>query len=174
MKTAHCSRPLAWSGQALTLFRLASAPFLYRAIATGDAGVAAALLVAAMLSDLGDGALVRRFGRPSAAGAWFDIGADLAVILASYVALAPALGWLPTGAILASFVAFIATSRSRQPRYDPVGRYIGAILMPAALLAAVAPDALLQLWVVSIVVAACGLAVAGRMLPVARGRVARR
>lgn len=170
MKTAHCRRLLGWTGHALTLSRLASAPLLYLSILEGQATVAAWVLVAAMLSDMGDGALVRRFGTPSAAGAWFDVIADLAVIMASYTALVPVLGWLPVGAILATFVVFVATSGDRAPRYDPVGRYIGAILLPAVLLAVAAPDTLVQLWVVPIVVGACAVVVAGRigLLPALR------
>lgn len=163
MNTARLRRLLCWTGHALTLSRLASAPLLYLSILEGQATIAALLLVAAMLSDMGDGALVRRFGTPSPAGAWFDVIADLAVIVASYAALAPVLGWLPVGAIVAAFVVFVATSGHRAPRYDPVGRYIVAILLPAALLAVVAPDTLVQLSVVPVVVGACAVVLAGRI-----------
>lgn len=168
MKSAHFRRLLGWTGHALTLSRLASAPLLYLSILEGQATVAALLLLAAMLSDLGDGALVRRFGTPTAAGAWFDVIADLAVIMASYTALAPVIGWLPVGAILVTFLAFVLTSRDRTPRYDPVGRNIGPVLLSAVLLAVIAPDTLVQLWVVPIVVGVCAVVVAGRIrLPLA-------
>lgn len=163
MKMAHFRRLLGWTGHALTLSRLASAPLLYLSILEGQATVAALLLLAAMLSDMGDGALVRRFGTPSAAGAWFDVIADLAVIMASYTALAPVIGWLPVGAILVTFLAFVLTSRDRAPRYDPVGRNIGPVLLSAVLLAVIAPDTLVQLWVVPIVVGVCAVVVAGRI-----------
>lgn len=156
-------RLLGSAGHALTLSRALSAPLVYQAIVDARMNLAAVLVAAAMLSDSCDGALVRRFGTPSTAGAWFDVVADLAVIVAAYAGLSAVLGWAPTVAILACFVVFVATS-GRAPRYDPVGRYIGAVLLPAALLAVAVPDMLVQLSVVPVVVSACVITMGRRLL----------
>lgn len=99
-----------------------------------------------MLSDAVDGSLVRRFGAPSRAGAYFDATADFAVIVAglgafSYLEIYPA--WLVAMTTLA-FVAFLLSSRLTQAIYDPVGRYIGGILYTAIVATLVLQDVLLQ------------------------------
>jgi phosphatidylglycerophosphate synthase len=118
----------------LTALRLALAPLLFVAIVQGRGDAAMACLVLAMASDAADGPLARRLGVASRAGAWFDVWTDFAVIEAAFVGFAVA-GAGPWGlAVLTalSFALFAGTARMTDAIYDPVGRYIGGILMVAA------------------------------------------
>lgn len=151
--------------QALTGTRAASAPLIFAWIAGGNTGLAGLGVAAAMLTDYIDGPLVRRFGTPSTAGAWFDVWADFLVVVAAFGGLAwadmlPAWPLLP---ICISFALFVATSRRRPTIYDPVGRYIGGILMAAALTLLVVQDFLVQDTVVFTSAIACAITVAGRL-----------
>jgi len=146
----HDMRPVARAGLAtlghcLTVARLVASGWLHALILDGRFATGAVVLVLAMLSDLADGPLVRRYGTPSSAGAWFDILADLALVTACFAGFATAgvLPWWPLWAIGASFVMFAATSKVRL--YDPFGRFIGAQLMLAALGVLLAPDLAAQL-----------------------------
>lgn len=163
--TAMQTRALRFAGKTLTGVRLASAPLIFAAVVGGHAGAAAALVAAAILTDVLDGPLVRRFGTPSTAGAWFDIWADFAVIVAAFAGLAwaglaPAWPLLP---ITASFALFVATARRRPTIYDPVGRYLGGILMGAALLLLTVEDFLVQDTVQLTAAIACIITMAGRV-----------
>lgn len=100
---------LALLPQLLTGTRLLSAPVLWWLVTNFALGAALACLALAMISDAVDGALVRRFGVPSRAGAYFDATADLAVILAAFSAFAW-IGIYPfwlVGLIGLAFLAFV-------------------------------------------------------------------
>jgi phosphatidylglycerophosphate synthase len=119
---------------ALTAFRLALAPLLFLTIVEGRGDAAAVCLVAAMITDAADGPVARRTGVASRAGAWFDVWTDFAVIEAAFAGFAAA-GTGPWGLpvlIALSFALFAGTARMTDAIYDPVGRYIGGILMAAA------------------------------------------
>lgn len=130
----------------LTGMRLLSAPLLWWLVTGFALGAALVCLALAMFSDAIDGALVRRFGVPSRAGAYFDATADLAVIMAAFGAFAW-IGIYPywlVGLISLAFVVFLLTSRLTPSIYDPVGRYIGGVLYAAAFTTLVLPDILAQ------------------------------
>jgi phosphatidylglycerophosphate synthase len=144
-------------GHLLTGARFASAPLIFSWICEGSMNLAAAALGVAMLTDLIDGPLVRRFGRPSKAGAWFDVWADFLVIMSAFAgfAISGILSFWPLVPIGASFVVFIATSALGPTMYDPVGRYIGGILMLGALGVLLAQDIITQQIIEVTVVIAC-------------------
>jgi phosphatidylglycerophosphate synthase len=171
--SAGRNQALALLAQGLTGARAASAPLIFLWIGHGDLGLAAIGVAAALLSDCADGPLVRRFGTPSAAGAWFDAWADFLVIVAAFGGLAAA-GMVPSWPLLPiclSFALFVATSHKRPVLHDPVGRYIGGILMVLALVLLTLPDLLVQetvLWTSAI---ACMITMLGRVAHVLpRGR----
>jgi phosphatidylglycerophosphate synthase len=149
----------------LTGSRFLSAPLIFYWIGAGTIGLAAAGMIAAILTDYLDGPLIRRFGIPSRAGAYFDVWADFAVIVAVYGGLAASgmvAGW-PLVPIGVSFGLFVATSGKRPTIYDPVGRYIGGILMAGGLVLLTFEDFMVQeavLWTMSI---ACGITMIGRV-----------
>jgi CDP-diacylglycerol--glycerol-3-phosphate 3-phosphatidyltransferase/cardiolipin synthase len=157
-RTASAAARSSWLGSLghlLTGMRLASCPFIFGWIIEGRSELAASAMGLAMLTDWIDGSLVRRFGRPSNAGAWFDVWADFLVIMSAFVAFAvdSILSAWPLVWIGGSFFMFIATSGLGPSIYDPLGRYIGGILMAAALAVLLAQDFVIQLsleWTVTI------------------------
>lgn len=118
----------------LTALRLALAPALYLVIVQGQGNAAAVCLALAMITDAADGPLARRVGVASRAGAWFDVWTDFALIEAAFLgfAVAGTGPWSLSVMIALSFALFAATARMTSAIYDPVGRYIGGILMVAA------------------------------------------
>ncbi|MDX2201498.1 MAG: CDP-alcohol phosphatidyltransferase family protein [Hyphomicrobiaceae bacterium] len=139
---------LAVAGHVLTAARVASAAPILTWAGAGHGRWAAGLLAFAMLTDLADGPLARRYGKPSRAGAWFDVWADFLVVAAAFtgLALAGTIAFWPLAAVVASFVGFLATPGVDGGIYDPVGRYLGAILMAAAAGMLWSQDLLLQQW----------------------------
>jgi phosphatidylglycerophosphate synthase len=151
--------------QLLTGLRLLSAPLLWWLVTRLELQAALVCLGFAMLSDAVDGVLVRRFGAPSRAGAYFDATADFAVILAGFGAFAyleiyPA--WL-VALITFAFVVFLLSSRLTTTIYDPVGRYIGGILFFAIAATLLLQDFLLQRAILSVATASLVMTLAGRM-----------
>ena len=84
------------------MLRLLLAPAIVWVGAAGQSRLVAVLLVAAAFTDVLDGRLARRLG-PSTAGAHLDAAADLAVMVATAVAIG-----LLQPAILAELSAFLA------------------------------------------------------------------
>jgi CDP-diacylglycerol--glycerol-3-phosphate 3-phosphatidyltransferase len=79
LSTSVRSIPLA-----LTIFRICSAPVLLALAAMGKERVFLWLAIAAMLSDVLDGALARRLGASSETGRLLDSWADLLIALVSF------------------------------------------------------------------------------------------
>jgi cardiolipin synthase len=80
-----------------TLLRLVCVPFAAAAILRGDHGRALWIVLAAGLTDAIDGALARRFGMATAAGAYFDPIVDKLFLNCVYIALgaiSSVPGWL--------------------------------------------------------------------------------
>jgi CDP-diacylglycerol--glycerol-3-phosphate 3-phosphatidyltransferase/cardiolipin synthase len=126
--------------------RIVAAPVLHLLITTGRFRDAAVLLGCAAATDLLDGALARRLGAVTRAGAWVDVTADFVLVAAGFTGLvtvgaAPA--WVPLLAAL-MFVQFIVSSRGDGPVYDPVGRYYGGFLYGVLAAVLLAPD--LAVW----------------------------
>jgi phosphatidylglycerophosphate synthase len=84
----------AWSSRAnaLTLLRLLAAPGLVLAILAGQARVAALLVALAVVTDLADGPVARRFGGATRLGGRLDHAVDAIFVTAGSAALA----WLGT------------------------------------------------------------------------------
>jgi phosphatidylglycerophosphate synthase len=94
----------AWStrANALTLLRLLAAPGLVLAILAGRAGPAALLVALAVVTDLADGPVARRFGEATRLGGLLDHAVDATFVTAGSAALA----WL--GALPAALPPLIA------------------------------------------------------------------
>jgi phosphatidylglycerophosphate synthase len=83
-----------------------------------------------VLSDAFDGWLARRLDAVTRFGGFFDAITDIAVILfllalLSWSGIVPV--WVPIAPAVVAGV-FLATSSRAAPRYDPIGKYYGAIL----------------------------------------------
>lgn len=157
---------LAALPHALTASRVVSAPLIVWCIFNGRMGVAAVLVGAAMVTDYLDGPIIRRFGTPSVAGAYFDVWADFLVVVAAFGGLGLA-GMVPLWPLLPicfSFALFLLTSRHTPGIYDPVGRYIGGLLMVAALLLLLVDDFLIQEVVYHTAAAACLVTILARLV----------
>lgn len=152
-------RLLALLPHCLTGLRLASAPLLWWLIVDFRSGPALLCVGFAMVSDVLDGWLARRFGSPSRLGAYFDTVTDFLVIMAGYSAFAH-LGVYPAwlvGLIALAFLVFLLSSRLTQAIYDPVGRHIGAVLFVAIATTLLFQDLMIQ--GVILAIAATSLAV---------------
>ena len=149
---------------ALTALRILSAPALPLLALQGRTTEIALILGFALASDIVDGFLARRFGVASDFGAWFDVWADFAVVLAAFVgfALVQAVSWWLPALIVLSFVVFVATAHLNGTIYDPVGRAIGALLMIGGFSICIAPDLLVVDAVALTAIGALSITIANR------------
>ena len=115
---------------AITLARLAALPMIWKLWIEGQLFATFALYCTAVLTDAIDGFVARKLGSASQLGALLDVCVDV-LFLVSLLALLgrtqviPAWGFAPP---LAAAIAFLITSGSKGPRYDPIGRHFGGIL----------------------------------------------
>ncbi len=84
---------LRWLPNALTLARLAALPLAIACLRRGRPGAAAAVFLAAMLTDVADGWLARRLRAQTALGLYLDPAVDKIVILGFLYELAAAGRW---------------------------------------------------------------------------------
>jgi CDP-diacylglycerol--glycerol-3-phosphate 3-phosphatidyltransferase/cardiolipin synthase len=130
----------------LTAVRFVVAAPLVVALQRFDVGLAVLLLCIAVASDILDGWLARRLKVCSTAGAYLDAAADFTLLFAAFTVLVlrsvyPAWLLLVIGVM---FIQFIVTSRLKTPVYDPVGKYIGAMLYAALFALLLLPDLLVS------------------------------
>lgn len=116
----------------LTLVRLASVPFLCRAIAAAEWPVAAVLFWLAVASDSIDGRLARARGESSRLGGLLDHASDACLVSAGLAVLAVdgrLTPWLPVLVVVA-FVQYVLDSRwlaGRPLRASRLGRWNGIL-----------------------------------------------
>ena len=113
----------------LTMIRIILAPIFFISIINFPI-YSISIFGFAMLTDIIDGYLARKWNVTSSKGAYFDITADFIFVIAGFSAfiingIYPF--WLLI-IIIFMFIQFIITSKSKNPIYDPVGKYYGAFL----------------------------------------------
>jgi len=130
MRVMPARRSWMTRANALTSIRVAAVPALVIAIRAESAWAAVAVFALAVVSDIADGIVARRFEEQSGLGRLFDHAADAAFVTAGAAALAhagilPAL--LPT-LIAASFLQYALdakVARGSGPRPSALGRWNG-------------------------------------------------
>jgi len=115
---------------ALTALRLAIAPALAAAIATGRAPLATALFFAAVATDLADGPVARRYGESTPLGGLLDhsVDATLCALGLAAHALHGVVPWALPPLVLAAFGQYVLDSKTlagRPLRASALGRWNG-------------------------------------------------
>jgi len=131
---------------AITTFRIIAAIIFLYLFWNYDYVSSFIVLVMALFSDIIDGYLARRLNATSNKGAYLDVTADFILILTCFTAFIIR-GWYPPLILLmitVMFLIFIATSNLKKPVYDPLGKYLGSVLMGIILLSFVVHDIFLR------------------------------
>lgn len=103
---------------------------LFFLVLSKDLTLATIIFTIAMLTDALDGYTARKLDSASSAGAYLDVAADFILVFAGFSGLV-ALGFYPFWVILLvvfMFLEFLATSKTQNSIYDPVGKYYGFFL----------------------------------------------
>lgn len=127
---------------AVTGLRFISAPLFFYTFINGEYTFSSLIILFAGVTDILDGYLARHMNATSNLGAYLDVAADFILVFFSFSALAVG-GWYPywvLGLISFIFILFIATSSSKKPIYDPVGKYLGSYLMGMVFLSVLFPQ----------------------------------
>lgn len=97
------------------------------------------------LTDYLDGYFARKLDIASYFGAYFDTTADFILILATYAAfvIKGIYSYWILILIVVMFLQFILTSKIKMPIYDPIGKYLGAVLFGGALMTLIFENMLL-------------------------------
>ncbi len=125
----------------LSALRLVLIPFLLWAIQINATSFCVGLILLAMVSDLLDGFLARRWQVASRRGTFVDALADFLFLFSGFLALAwmGVVPWWFLLLLLLSFAHFIE-GLWRETPYDPIGKYIGAYLYGFLLLIFLVPN----------------------------------
>ncbi len=114
----------------ITSLRIAAVPAIWHLWLHEMRTTAVGLYAFVLLTDAVDGWLARRLSAVTRFGGFFDAISDIAVILTLLTLLCTTSVvpfWVPIApAVLAAM--FLASSSRAAPRYDPVGKYYGAVL----------------------------------------------
>ncbi len=135
-----------WAAHLVTGLRLATAPALVWALRSDSFRVAAALVFAAIVSDIADGRIARQMHAESPLGRWLDHCADIVFLLAGLGALA-AVGLVPAFvplAIAGAFGFYVIDSLRRSNTRTLIGSRLGhlsGVFNYAILAGAVADEA---------------------------------
>jgi len=115
----------------LTLVRIILSAFILWSIIVGLLGVAFVLFTLAVVTDVLDGRLARRFGTDTKEGAYLDAIADFALVFMTTSGLV-LIGALPFWLLVLEglmFGQFVLTPRDGGLVYDPFGKQYGTMLM---------------------------------------------
>lgn len=127
----------------LSVGRMLGAPALAYMILQRRAEGALIVFGVLAMTDVLDGVAARALGATTPRGAYLDVGADFAVVVAGFGSLA-VLGvypWWLLALFAMMFGQFLLTSGLEgPPRYDPIGKRYGAILYGALGLTLAFPD----------------------------------
>jgi phosphatidylglycerophosphate synthase len=117
MPSAPASGEWRTRANALTALRLAAAPACAFAVACQAHGLALALFVLAVATDLVDGLVARRYGETSALGGLLDHATDATFVSLGCLAVATRgeAPWILSFLIAAAFVQYVLDSRSPGP-----------------------------------------------------------
>ncbi|MDI6643694.1 MAG: CDP-alcohol phosphatidyltransferase family protein [Methanobacteriaceae archaeon] len=121
---------------AITSIRFIAAPIFFYFFWNYDLVSSFIVLIIALSSDIIDGYLARALDETSNQGAYLDVAADFFLIITCFSGFSIR-GWYPPLILLlitVLFILFIATSKQEKPVYDPLGKYLGSILMGIILL----------------------------------------
>lgn len=122
---------LRWAAPSLvTAVRVLLLPVIVGTWIYGNVAVALFLYGLAVLSGVADGFAARSLGAATGFGAFFDVIADVALVVSLLVVLglhSVVPRWLLLAPLTAAS-AFFMTSQRTSPRHDPVGRHYGGIL----------------------------------------------
>ena len=114
----------------ITSLRIVAVPVIWALWLHEMRPAAIGLYGVVVLSDALDGWLARRLDAVTRFGGFYDAIADIAVILALLVLLCTCSVvpvWVPIAPVVVAGI-FLATSSRAAPRYDPIGKYYGAVL----------------------------------------------
>ena len=114
----------------LTIIRIILAPVFFISIINYSPIYSISIFGFAMITDVVDGYLARKWSVTSSTGAYLDITADFIFVIGGFSAfiikgIYPF--WLLI-IIIFMFIQFIITSKSKNPIYNPLGKYYGAFL----------------------------------------------
>ena len=127
----------------LSVGRMLAAPALAYMILEGRSGGALIVFGSLVATDMLDGIVARALDATTARGAYLDVSADFAVMVAGFGSLA-VLGvyaWWLLALFALMFGQFLLTSgREGPPRYDPIGKHYGVVLYGALGLTLALPD----------------------------------
>lgn len=124
----------------LSILRLVLAPLVFLSIQSDQLNKATLLVVFAIITDLMDGLLARRWRSTSHFGSYMDVVADFGFLLAASSALVLEQVYSPwlLAIMIAMFLQFVLCPKQGRLVYDPVGKYYGALLYGLILLTLIA------------------------------------
>jgi CDP-diacylglycerol--glycerol-3-phosphate 3-phosphatidyltransferase/cardiolipin synthase len=114
----------------ITSIRILLAPIFFFSVLNFSQLDSIFIFILTIVTDGLDGYTARKLNTTTSQGAYFDVVADFIWILAAFSAFS-IVGLYPNWLIILfifMFVQFIATSKSKVPIYDPVGKYYGSFL----------------------------------------------
>lgn len=126
-------RVKVWIPSVFTAFRVILAPILFFTVINDLFLYSIGIFIFAMVTDVFDGYLARKWDVTSSKGAYFDTTSDFIFVVAGFSAFIVN-GTYPFWILIIivfMFLQFIVTSKSKVPIYDPVGKYYGAFLFLA-------------------------------------------
>ncbi len=122
------NRKLVPSG--ISLIRVVLSPIFFLTLINNLKLLSIVILLLAVVTDVSDGYIARKFGLKSVSGAYIDVTSDFIFIctgFSAYIIMGIYPFWLLI-LIIFMFLQFIITSRRQIYIYDPLGKHYGSLL----------------------------------------------
>lgn len=130
----------------ISLLRILCAPLFYFVFLNSTCLASFIIFIFAALTDIADGITARKLSVSSKFGAYADVFSDFILIIAVFLAFTQKHWYcififIPIGA---SFVNFLISSGIKEPVYDPLGKYTGAIIMLIIVITLLIPHVIIR------------------------------
>ncbi len=150
----------------ITGIRVILAPIFFLTIINDLLLYSLIIFLLAILTDVLDGYISRKWNVQSSKGAYFDITADFILVLAGFSAFVikdiyPF--WIII-IVIFMFIQFIITSRSKTLVYDPVGKYYGVFLFITIFIGLILNNSTINLLLIILIVIFTVISITSRVI----------
>ncbi len=150
----------------ISLIRVILSPIFFLTLINNYQSLSIFIFLFAIVTDVSDGYIARKYGLNSVSGAYIDVASDFIFICTSFLAFI-IMGIYPFWILIPitfMFLQFLITSRGRINIYDPVGKYYGSLLFISVFISLITTDSMIYPILTVIIILFSAISLVSRLL----------